>query len=131
MIYRIIRTILLLGHIHRLGEFMMMAKRVRQYLKIVFMVVTLSSANSYAVCYGYAGPGGPCYDGPGGPQYSGPGGPAYAGPGGPKYNGPGGPAYNGPGGPCYAGPGGPAYSGPGGPGYSGPGGQGGVPKACQ
>ena len=67
-------------------------------------------------CYGYNGPGGPCYDGPGGVCYSGPGGPLYDGPGGALYSGPGGPLYDGPGGNCYFGPGGPCYSGPGGSG---------------
>ena len=74
--------------------------------KFVFVLsasLMMWASNSNAACFGYTGPGGPCYSGPGGPMYSGPGGGAYAGPGGPAYTGPGGAA--GPGGPAYTGPG--------------------------
>ena len=36
--------------------------------------LSLFSANVFAICVGYDGPGGPCYAGPGGPIYAGPGG---------------------------------------------------------
>lgn len=73
-------------------------------------------------CFGYGGPGGPCYAGPGGGLYAGPGGGLYAGPGGGLYAGPGGGLYAGPGGGMYAGPGGGLYAGPGGGLCAGPGG---------
>ena len=71
--------------------------------------MTLATANVFAACTGYSGPGGPCYTGPGGGLYTGPGGGAYTGPGGGAYTGPGGGAYSGPGGPCNSGPGGSSY----------------------
>lgn len=47
----------------------------KQRLTVILISgLLLSSANAFAKCYGYAGPGGPCYSGPGGPEYSGPGG---------------------------------------------------------
>ncbi len=81
---------------------------------LAMAVLILLSANAFAACKGYSGPGGPCYTGPGGGLYTGPGGGAYTGPGGGAYTGPGGGLYTGPGGGAYTGPGGGCYSGPGG-----------------
>jgi hypothetical protein len=94
---------------------------VKQAIKIIVGICLIFfSANAFADCTGYSGPGGPCYTGPGGGLYSGPGGGAYTGPGGGAYTGPGGGAYTGPGGGAYTGPGGGAYTGPGGGAYTGP-----------
>jgi hypothetical protein len=43
------------------------------------LTLSLFSANAFANCIGYSGPGGPCYTGPGGGLYTGPGGGAWAG----------------------------------------------------
>lgn len=100
-----------------------MKRKSRHLLIFALLAVTLAIQDAVAgPCFGYMGPGGPCYAGPGGGLYAGPGGGLYAGPGGGLYTGPGGGLYTGPGGGMYAGPGGGLYTGPGGGLYTGPGG---------
>ena len=55
---------------------------MKKFLQIIMVCELLLSAEAFANCIGYSGPGGPCSTGPGGGLYTGPGGGAYTGPGG-------------------------------------------------
>ena len=71
---------------------------MKQGVKVILIFsLLLSSANAFAECVGYSGPGGPCSTGPGGGLSTAPGSGLYTGPGGGASTSPGGGCYTGPG----------------------------------
>jgi hypothetical protein len=55
---------------------------MKQRVKVILIFsLLLSSANAFAECVGYTGPGGACSTGPGGGLSTAPGGGCYTGPG--------------------------------------------------